>query len=282
MRGGQGGGDLAAAEAAIVAHAREIDGRGVDLVWLAERPIGGEAAVPVAWPLAAALAASTTRLRIGVGPLPLPLVHPLRVAEDAATLDGISAGRFELAVGLGAHPEAFDAFGVPPAERVARFEDALALLRAAFGEGPIEEGGLIHDAAGIDLHPKPVQRPGPPLWIGATAPAAIARAARLGDGMLCQSEPAARAFVAARNAESPGLRPIRIALLRDAADDDASLIAAARSFGDLGAARSEITLDLVLCAGSTGDAPAGRLAGLARSLAALADSEGTPPARAVD
>lgn len=270
MRAEEGEPSLARAQAGVLAHARAAEGQGVDLVWLAERPFGPDVAVPVAWPLAAALAATTTRLRIGVGPLPLPLVHPLRVAEDAATVDGLSAGRLELAVGLGAHREAFDAFGVLPAERVARFEDAVALLRAAFGDGPIDHGGSFHDARAIDVHPKPVQRPGPPVWIGAAALPAVARAARLGDGLLCQTAAVAHTYLAARAAGA--VEPARIGLLLDAGEEDAALLSAVRDTAQMGGGGARLSVDLVLCVGAPHEAPAPRVAELARSLAVLAGS----------
>lgn len=181
----------------IVAHVRAAEARGVDLVWLSERPFAGGAPIPAAFPLAAAVAAATSRVRIGVGPLALALHHPLRVAEDAASVDGLSAGRLELGLGLGENERAFDAFAVATAERVARFEEGVALLRAAFEESPIGLLGRFCDARGLDVHPKPVQPGGPPLWLAADSAAAATRAGRLGDGLLCRDPALVTVFAAA-------------------------------------------------------------------------------------
>lgn len=192
--------DAAAAarlQRAIVDHARAAEARGADLVWLSERPFAGTAPLPAAFPLAAAIAATTTRSRIGVGPLALALYHPLRVAEDAASVDGLSAGRLELGLGLGENERAFDAFAVATAERVARFEEGLGLLRAAFEDGPIGIAGRFCDAQGLEVHPNPVQSGGPPLWLAADSPAAAARAGRLADGLLCRDPRLVAVFSAA-------------------------------------------------------------------------------------
>lgn len=181
----------------IVAHVRAAEARGADLVWLSERPFSAGAPLPAAFPLAAAIAAATTRVRIGVGPLALALHHPLRVAEDAASVDGLSSGRLELGLGLGANERAFDAFAVATAERVARFEEGVRLLRAAFADSPIGESGRFCDARGLDVHPKPVQEGGPPLWLAADSAAAAARAGRLADGLLCRAPSFLAIFAAA-------------------------------------------------------------------------------------
>ncbi|HVP27675.1 MAG TPA: LLM class flavin-dependent oxidoreductase [Myxococcota bacterium] len=196
-RPGAGPDDAVRLQRAIVAHARDAEARGADLVWLSERPFAAGAPVPAAFPLAAAIAAVTHRMRIAVGPLAIALHHPLRVAEDAASLDGLSGGRVELGLGLGENVQAFDAFDVATAERVARFEEGVALLRAAFAEGPIRLASRFCDATGLDVQPKPLQPAGIPLWLAADSPAAAARAGRLGDGLLCRDPALVTPFVTA-------------------------------------------------------------------------------------
>lgn len=196
----------------IVAHVAVAEARGADLVWLSERPFAGGAPVPAAFPLAAAVAATTARVRIGVGPLALALHHPLRVAEDAASVDGLSGGRLELGLGLGENERAFDAFSVATGERVARFEEGVLLLRAAFAPGPIGVAGRFCDARGLDVHPKPIQPDGPPLWLAADSPAAAARAGRLADGLLCRDASLVAVFRAAWAETDRPLDALRVSL----------------------------------------------------------------------
>jgi len=196
----------------VVAHVCAAEARGVDVVWLSERPFAGGAPLPAAFPVAAAVAAATSRVRIGVGPLALALHHPLRVAEDAASVDGLSAGRLELGLGLGENERAFDAFAVATAERVARFEEGVALLRAAFEEGPIDLAGRFCDARGLDVQPKPVQPGGPPLWLAADSAAAAARAGRIGDGLLCRDPGLVAIFAAAWTGAGRRPEALRVSL----------------------------------------------------------------------
>jgi alkanesulfonate monooxygenase SsuD/methylene tetrahydromethanopterin reductase-like flavin-dependent oxidoreductase (luciferase family) len=211
----------AAAEAtelypALLAHAEQAEALGAEVLWISERPFAAEGRAPAALPLCAALAARTRRAHVGAGPLALPLYHPLRLAEDAASLDGVAAGRLELAVGLGADVEGYDGFGIPQRERVPRFEEALALLRQAFSAEPIEFEGRFHTLHGLAVWPPPVRPGGPPIWIAAGADTAARRAARLGDGLLCPPGPAAEtaaaAFLAAWREAGRPLADARLAL----------------------------------------------------------------------
>lgn len=183
--------------AALLRHVGLAEERGVDLVWVSERPFGAEAAIPAALPLCAAVAAATTALRIGAGPLTLPVHHPVRVAEDAASLDGLSGGRLELALGLGSSGEAFQGFGIPTRGRGGRLEEGVALLRAAWTGQPVHFSGVHHTVSDVTVSPQPVQAGGPPLWIGAGASSAVRRAARLGTGLLATTLEAIRHYVAA-------------------------------------------------------------------------------------
>jgi len=207
-------GDVGALYESLLGYAVRAEARGVDLVWISERPFVVGARVPAALPLCAALAARTRSLRIGAGPLVLPLYHPLRVAEDAATLDGISDGRLELALGLGGEGQAFAGFGVPTHGRGDRLEEGLALLRSAWSGEPIAFSGRHHAVSGVAVSPQPVQSAGPPLWVGAEADTAVRRAARLGAGLLARTAAAIEVFRAARPAT--GSPPSRVALELDA------------------------------------------------------------------
>lgn len=196
--------------AKLLAHAERADALGIDVLWVAER---SDAALPAALPVCAALAVRTRRARIGTCVLPLPLHHPLRLAEDAATLDALAGGRLELGLGLGADADAFAGFDVPWGERGTRFEEGIELLQRAWAHAPIEFVGRHWRAQGIEVWPKPASAPGPPLWIGARSGVAIERAARRCDGLLATSLDGALAFLAARVAAGREPGAARVALL---------------------------------------------------------------------
>ena len=180
---------------AILEHAARAEAAGFDGLWISERPFARAAVVPAALPLLAAMAARTTQIRVGSALLPLPLYHPLRLAEDAATIDGLSGGRLELGLGLGEHTEGFDGFGVPVQGRFERFEESLLVLRQAWGGGPVQFEGQYFRLAGPEVFPKPVQRPGPPVWIGASAEPGVRLAARLADGFVAGTRRTAERFL---------------------------------------------------------------------------------------
>lgn len=268
--------DTAARYAAVLAHAEAAEQAGVDVLWVAERPFAPGALLPAAFPVCAALSQRTTRARIATGVVPLPLHHPLRVAEDAATLDVLSGGRFELGVGLGEHSEGFDGFGIPLRERAGRLEEALALLVQAWTEPEVSFAGRHFQIDGVAVHPRPVQRPHPPLWIAAHAQAAVERAARVGAGLLTDSHDAARRFLAARADAVPAGGAARIAWHLDPGGDPS---AALGRFEEVVAAFPGASLDLVVPA-TSGETPE-RLAALASGLrsrfAGDADPAGTGP-----
>lgn len=216
----------AARLAELPALAAAAEAAGFDLLVVPERisAIGG---FPAALPACAAAAGATTRLRVATGLLALPLHHPLRVAEDAATLDALSGGRFELGVGLGAEAELFGGFGLALDERAARFEEALEVVRRGWGEGPLHFAGRHFRCEGVEVHPKPVQPGGPPLWLGARSPEALARAAQLGCGVVLERDTRAAPYLEAWAACGRGREKARLAFLVERAEDAAQLAHAA-------------------------------------------------------
>lgn len=144
----------------------------------------------------AALAANTTTLRVGTGIFQLPVHQPLRVAEQVATIDELSGGRISLGVGLGWSPLEYVSHGSVFAERGSRMEEALEVLRTVWTETDVRFAGRFWQFGPLTVYPRPIQQPHPPIWVAGVAPAAIDRAARLGDAWLCgpvQSLPTARA-----------------------------------------------------------------------------------------
>jgi len=131
-------------------------------------------------PLLARLAAESGDLRLVAGILLLPLLNPLDVAEQAATLDVLTGGRFVLGVGLGYRDEENAAFDLPP-ERVRVFREKLDVVRRLLEGEEVTASGHGYRLEGARLTLRPIQRPRPPIWMAANSDAAVRRAARLAD-----------------------------------------------------------------------------------------------------
>jgi alkanesulfonate monooxygenase SsuD/methylene tetrahydromethanopterin reductase-like flavin-dependent oxidoreductase (luciferase family) len=131
-------------------------------------------------PVLARLAAEDGALELVTGVLLTPLLNPVQVAEDVATLDHISEGRLIFGVGLGYRPEEFEAAGATLGERVARFEEGLALMKRLWTEDEVTHHGRFYRVTGARPTARPCQRPHPRIWIAAAAEAPVRRAGRLG------------------------------------------------------------------------------------------------------
>lgn len=127
------------------------------------------------------LAALTERITLGTSVLVLPMHNPVEVAKQAAEVDVLSGGRLVLGVGVGWFEEEFEVLGRAFRDRGARTDDALALLRALWTEEPVTYESASHSLTDCSFLPKPVQEPGPPVWIAGGGEPAIRRAARFGD-----------------------------------------------------------------------------------------------------
>ena len=158
------------------------ENNGFDDVWLSEHHFIEDGYLPSISPIAAAIAARTTRIRIASGVLLLPFHHPVRLAEDIAVVDVISGGRLELGVGVGYKVEEFDSFGVPFKERGERTNEALGIVRRLLDGETVTLKNTFFDLKNVKITPEPIQRPHPPMWIGGFTPAALRRAVRYGDG----------------------------------------------------------------------------------------------------
>src|SRR5262245_58353147 len=127
-------------------------------------------------------AACTERMRLGCMLLVTPLYSPVHLAKSLATLDQLSRGRIDVGVGTGGRFRMFSAFGVDPGSLVARFTEGLRVMRALWTEPRVTFHGRFWQLDGAAMEPKPFQKPCPPVWFGGSHPAALRRAARLGDG----------------------------------------------------------------------------------------------------
>jgi F420-dependent oxidoreductase-like protein len=137
------------------------------------------------WTTLAGLAAVTSRLRLGVLVTPATFRHPSVLAKAVTAVDHISGGRVELGLGVGWHEAEHAAFGFafpPLGERLEMLEEQLAVLRGAWADGPFSFEGKHYRLGPVDVHPKPVQRPHPPLIIGGGAkPRTVRMAAQFAD-----------------------------------------------------------------------------------------------------
>ncbi len=143
---------------------------GLDTVWLGEMhftPARSVLSEPIV--VASAMAARTTRLRLGVAVRVLPLSHPLRIAEETATLDQISEGRLDFGIGRSGSPRSYDALGVPYGESQARFREALTIVVEAWKGEPFSYHGEFYDFNEIAVSPRSYQQPHPPLRMAATS-----------------------------------------------------------------------------------------------------------------
>src|ERR1700738_4958147 len=138
---------------------------GYDTVWLTEHHFAEDGYSPSLMTLAGAVAAKTQRVRIGTFLLLLPLHNAVRVAEDAATVDVISRGRFDLGIGKGYARHEFLGYGIPSKERASRFEEGIDVMRGIWTQEPFSFQGKHYNLQNIRLTPKPVQHP-PPAALG--------------------------------------------------------------------------------------------------------------------
>ena len=170
---------------------------GLDGVWLAElhfNPARSVLSSPLV--VASAIAARTRRLRIGLAVHVLPLNNPLRIAEEAATLDQISEGRFDFGVGRSGFARSYDLYGVPYDESRQRFREALHIILEAWKGEPFSYHGDFYRFDGAVVSPRPCQQPHPPLRIAATTAETFPRLGREGRPI----------FVGLRGMDIPELR----------------------------------------------------------------------------
>jgi alkanesulfonate monooxygenase SsuD/methylene tetrahydromethanopterin reductase-like flavin-dependent oxidoreductase (luciferase family) len=165
----------------ILAQIEWGDELGFDTAWLGELhfiPSFSCLASPLM--ILAAAAQRTKRIRLGTAVTLLPLHNPVKMAEDAATLDVLSNGRLEFGVGRGATPVYFAGYNVPQEESRERFEESLEVIRRAWTSERLSYEGKYFHVRDVRLTPQPVQKPYPPIRIAANSPDTFAIAGQLG------------------------------------------------------------------------------------------------------
>lgn len=159
----------------------EADRLGFDTVWMSEHHSTPDGMPPSPLVLAGAIAVRTSRIRIGTNILVLPLHHPVRVAEDAAVADLLSGGRLVLGVGQGYAENEFAMFGAERRHRGTLMEEAVTVLRQAWG-GRVDLDGRHWSFDGVPVTPLPARKI--PVYVAGVTEAGLRRAARIGDGVI--------------------------------------------------------------------------------------------------
>lgn len=171
--------------AQALTQACRADELGFDSVWLTEHHFSRHGIVSDSLAVLAHLAARTSTVRLGTAVSVLPLHHPLRFAEAAATVDQLSGGRLDIGIGRGYQPGEFRGFGVDIAEKHDRFAEALDILRQVWTtEAPVTYSGSFWSFEDAAPQPRPLQRPHPPFWVATDSPEGLAMCAAEDWGVL--------------------------------------------------------------------------------------------------
>ena len=179
---------------ALAERAEEL---GVDCVWLGEihfTPV--RSVISASLQVASSIATRTRRLRVGTAVSVLPLNHPLRIAEEVATLDHISEGRLEFGIGRSGVVRSYDTYGIPYGESQARFHEALEIIKLAWKGEPFNYEGKFYRVTNATVSPMPYQKPHPPMRMATTSRDTFATVGAMG----------LPSFIGIRVAEIPDLQ----------------------------------------------------------------------------
>lgn len=161
-----------------------MDRSGYDAVWLAEHHFHSFSVCPSVHMMGVQVAARTRKLRIGTAVSLAAFYHPLRLAEEVAMLDILSGGRVNWGAGRGFDRTEFRAFGVTPEQSADRFLETVDIVLKAWRQERLSHDGRFYHFDDIEVLPKPLQKPHPPVWLAAGSPEAIIRAAKRGFSIL--------------------------------------------------------------------------------------------------
>ena len=151
--------------------------------WTIEQVIGTAPVLESVTTMAYA-AAATKRLRLGVAVLLIAQRNPIVLAKSLSSIDVLSNGRLIMGVGMGASTAQYPAYGITPEGRVTRFRENLEIIKRLWTEDRVTLKGRFSQLHNIPMHPKPSQKPRPPIWFGGHVEAALRRAVELGDGFI--------------------------------------------------------------------------------------------------
>ena len=176
--------DMAARVAEGVEQARWVDELGLDSLWAGNHFLPDPYAYVQPVPLLARLSAEAPRARNGTSVVLLALTHPVRIAEEIATLDLLTGGRVVFGVGQGYRDLEYAVLGPPKGHRVKAFEESLDLVRRLWTCEEVSSVGPHYPLPEVRPTVRPAQRPHPPIWMAANADGAVRRAARLADAWI--------------------------------------------------------------------------------------------------
>ncbi len=164
------------------------DELGFESVWMADHQFRSEWSHSSAPDITlAAISQRTSRIRLGIAVAVPPVQHPLHIAARTATLDIWSNGRVDLGVGRSGYPYQMAAFGVDLKNATGMVDEALEIIPRAWTEGEFSYQGEFFDIPAREVHPKPVQTPHPPIWLGCSREETFRKAGQLGLGCLAMS-----------------------------------------------------------------------------------------------
>jgi len=159
---------------------------GFDSAWVQDQ-VAGDVPLLESISLLSYAAAVTTRLRLGVSVIVLPIRNAPQLAKNVGTLDHMSNGRVTLGVGLGpvfAGDHYFQIFGTKADEALRRFNESIAIMKSLWTQDKTNFAGEFYTLENTGMEPKPIQKPHPPLWFGGQHPRALHRAVRMADGYM--------------------------------------------------------------------------------------------------
>ncbi len=182
-----------AIHARVTAEIVEAERLGFDSAWIAEHHFSNSYGIlPDPFSYLAYLAAKTTRIKLGAAVMVVPLHHPMRIIENAAFIDILSEGRFQLGLRSGYRPYEFEGLGIDYELRREIQEEAVPLILQGFHEKRVNATGKHFNFAmdeAYEIFPQPVQQPHPPFYMGAGTERSMANAARNGFGLMQSSLP---------------------------------------------------------------------------------------------
>jgi natural product biosynthesis luciferase-like monooxygenase protein len=158
---------------------------GFDSVWPAEHHFSEYGYCVSSALMLAALAKTTKRIRLGTGIVVLPFHNPIRVAEEYALLDLMSGGRVDLGIGRGYQPHEFRGYGVAQEKSRGIFNESIEIILQAWTRERVNFKGVHFTIEDVQVRPKPLQKPHPPIWMAALSPESFVQAGRKGFNLLC-------------------------------------------------------------------------------------------------
>ncbi len=175
------GADLGPELANLIEQTRTAKASGLASLMVGQHFVSSPLQMFQAMPLLARLAAEADGMMLGPGLLLLPLLNPVIVAEETATLDWLTGGNAIIGLGLGYRQEEFDSIGIPFKERVPRFVEGVEVIRKLWRGDVVEHHGRFHTLSGAQASIKPQRPGGPPIWMAGDVEAAVKRGAKLAD-----------------------------------------------------------------------------------------------------